>query len=61
MLFLMSEVWVSKAWSVWGSEARANMNLFRRVFGDIVVGLWFSILWLRRICTFLTYLVVARR
>ena len=33
MLFLMSEVWVLKAWSAWGSEARADMNLFRRCLG----------------------------
>ena len=46
---------------MWGSEARADMNLFRRVFGDIVVGLCILMLWLARICTFLTCLVVARR
>ena len=46
---------------MWGSEARADMNLFRRVFVDIVVGLCILMLWLFRICTFLTCLVVARR
>ena len=46
---------------MWGSEFRADMNLFRRVFGDIVVGLCILMLWLSRICTFLTCLVVARR
>ena len=38
MLLLMSEMWVSYVCNVWGSEARVDMNLFRRVFGDIVVG-----------------------
>ena len=46
---------------MWGSEARADMNLFRRVFGDNVVGLCIPMLWLPRMCIFLTCLVVARR
>ena len=46
---------------MWGSEARADMNLSRRVFGEIVVGVWIPLLWLLRMCIFLTCLVVARR
>ena len=46
---------------MWGSDARADENLFRRVFGDIVVGSWCSVLWLWIICAFLICLVVASR
>ena len=46
---------------MWGSDARADENLFRRVFGEIVVGFRCSVLWLWIICTFLICLVVASR